>query len=92
MVKIIAILFQSRRNNFYFNYLSKGKEHNSTDYQYEVTNDPKDWQYVEKLLPLEIVPVPKPKSHYPSGWRPCKGNAKLLLRYAFESNLFTIII
>lgn len=37
---------------------------------YEVTKDPKEWKYVENILPPLVIPDPKPKSEYPSGWQP----------------------
>ncbi|XP_076250937.1 mitochondrial ribosomal protein L49 [Rhynchophorus ferrugineus] len=37
---------------------------------YEVTKDPIDWSYVERVLPLKTVPPPIKKDSYPSGWKP----------------------
>ena len=68
----MLFLFKSRRNNFFFKHLQLKKEHD-TDYEYEVTQDPREWAHVEKLLPFSSVPVPENKSIYPSGWRPMKG-------------------
>ncbi|XP_023014230.1 mitochondrial ribosomal protein L49 [Leptinotarsa decemlineata] len=38
--------------------------------KYEVTKDPHDWQYVQRALPVHIVPEPLKKEVYPSGWKP----------------------
>lgn len=38
--------------------------------KYKVTNDPVEWQYVERVLPSLLIPDPVKKSHYPSGWKP----------------------
>lgn len=38
--------------------------------KYEVTSNPEEWKYVERILPLTVVPDPKPKESYPSGWIP----------------------
>lgn len=48
-------------------------DHNEVPYEYEETNDPNDWKYVERLLPVETVPEVKSKPVYPSGWRPQTG-------------------
>ncbi|XP_078047246.1 mitochondrial ribosomal protein L49 [Augochlora pura] len=38
---------------------------------YEVTKDPKEWEYVERLLGNKIVPMPPlEKKEYASGWTP----------------------
>ncbi|XP_067012079.2 large ribosomal subunit protein mL49 [Anabrus simplex] len=37
---------------------------------YEISNSPEEWKFVERLLPLKVVPEPVPKSEYPSGWKP----------------------
>lgn len=29
-----------------------------------------DWSYVERLMPQRVIPIPTPKSEYPSGWTP----------------------
>lgn len=37
---------------------------------YDVTNDPKDWEYVRRSLKPRLVPEPTPKASYPSEWKP----------------------
>ncbi|KZC14481.1 PREDICTED: probable 39S ribosomal protein L49, mitochondrial [Dufourea novaeangliae] len=38
---------------------------------YEVTNDPQEWEYVERLLRPQIIPKPPLENQeYPSGWKP----------------------
>ncbi|XP_076648173.1 mitochondrial ribosomal protein L49 [Halictus rubicundus] len=38
---------------------------------YEVTRDPKEWEYVERLLKPKIIPEPQfENKEYPSGWKP----------------------
>ncbi|KAJ8956566.1 hypothetical protein NQ317_012638 [Molorchus minor] len=37
--------------------------------KYEVTYNPTDWKYVERILPLSVVPEPKKKDNYTSGWK-----------------------
>lgn len=32
--------------------------------------NPPEWKYVERILRKPLVPVPEPKSEYPSGWQP----------------------
>lgn len=42
--------------------------------KYEITNDPLEWKHVENVLPPLVVPDPKPKNEYPSGWKPPANN------------------
>lgn len=42
--------------------------------KYEVTSSPEEWKFVERLLPLTIVPSPPDNIHFPSGWQPQTGN------------------
>ena len=43
--------------------------------EFETSNDPKEWQFVERLIPLEIIPEPKEfKDKAPSGWVPQRGS------------------
>ncbi|KAG5883455.1 hypothetical protein JTB14_030877 [Gonioctena quinquepunctata] len=44
--------------------------------KYEVTTDPNDWKYVERVLPLITVPEPVKREEYPSGWKPQSENLK----------------
>ncbi|XP_063229363.1 large ribosomal subunit protein mL49 [Bacillus rossius redtenbacheri] len=44
--------------------------------EFEVSKSPDEWKYVERLLPLKTVPKPKPKTEYPSGWKPQSEAAK----------------
>ncbi|XP_076290717.1 mitochondrial ribosomal protein L49 [Lasioglossum baleicum] len=38
---------------------------------YEVTRDPKEWEYVERLLRPKVIPVPELENReYASGWKP----------------------
>ncbi|XP_030381545.1 probable 39S ribosomal protein L49, mitochondrial isoform X2 [Scaptodrosophila lebanonensis] len=41
----------------------------------EIVHNAPEWKYVERLLPPRIVPQPKPKESYPSGWQPQTANA-----------------
>lgn len=41
---------------------------------YEITRDANEWKFVEDILPRSVVPDPKPKSEYPSGWQPPADN------------------
>lgn len=38
--------------------------------RYDITKNPEEWKYVENILPPLVVPDPKPKDEYPSGWQP----------------------
>lgn len=38
--------------------------------KFEVTKDPEDWKYVERVLAPLVVPTPQIKSEYSSGWKP----------------------
>ncbi|XP_050539291.1 probable 39S ribosomal protein L49, mitochondrial [Daktulosphaira vitifoliae] len=38
--------------------------------KFKVTSDPKEWQYVERLLPPTIIPPPPQTKNLPSGWKP----------------------
>ena len=41
---------------------------------YEVSKDPKEWEYVKRLLPqTEIPEAPTEVKKYPSGWKPQLG-------------------
>ncbi|KAF6211537.1 hypothetical protein GE061_012050 [Apolygus lucorum] len=53
--------------------------------EYEVSKNPEEWKFVERLLPPKCVPTPEPKGVYPSGWRP--QDAK-----AYESPYFGYLI
>lgn len=44
-------------------------------YNYEIVKNPPEWEYVQRLLPLETIPPVKPKEVYPSGWVPPKEEA-----------------
>ncbi|KOC62315.1 putative 39S ribosomal protein L49, mitochondrial [Habropoda laboriosa] len=38
---------------------------------YEVTRDPKEWKYVERLLKSKVIPeISLENKEYPSGWKP----------------------
>nr|CAD7402088.1 unnamed protein product [Timema cristinae] len=41
--------------------------------QFEISRSPEEWKFVERLLPCKTVPIPLPKSEYPSGWKPPSG-------------------
>ncbi|KAL1138632.1 hypothetical protein AAG570_008695, partial [Ranatra chinensis] len=36
--------------------------------EFEVSKNPEEWKYVERLLPYKFIPEPKTKDFYPSGW------------------------
>lgn len=42
----------------------------------EIVKNPIEWKFVENLLPNLIIPEPKEKSEYPSGWKPQNFNPK----------------
>lgn len=44
----------------------------SHKYSYEITNDPEEWKFVERLLPPRFIPSPPHDQHSPtpSGWVP----------------------
>lgn len=44
--------------------------------KYEVTEDFKDWEYVERILPPLVVPTPSIKASYSSEWKPQTENVK----------------
>lgn len=37
---------------------------------YEVTQNPEEWKYVEQLLPDKLIPEPKYEPNLPSGYKP----------------------
>ncbi|KAL0266925.1 UNVERIFIED_CONTAM: hypothetical protein PYX00_009334 [Menopon gallinae] len=39
-------------------------------YKFRITQDPEEWKYVERLMPIRLVPKVTKKDSYPSGWRP----------------------
>jgi large subunit ribosomal protein L49 len=41
----------------------------------EVTKNPEEWKFVERLLPPKYVPEPSVKEFYPSGWRPMEASS-----------------
>ncbi|KAL4715757.1 hypothetical protein ACJJTC_006336 [Scirpophaga incertulas] len=47
-------------------------------YDYEIIKNPPEWEYVKRLLPLDIIPKVTPKDNYPSGWIPPKEEAQNL--------------
>ncbi|XP_043529255.1 probable 39S ribosomal protein L49, mitochondrial [Frieseomelitta varia] len=53
-------------------YMSSPKYKDSSEYtDYEVTKDPKEWEYVERLLKPKVIPAPcLENKEYPSGWKP----------------------
>lgn len=52
---------------------------------FEISKSPEEWKWVERLLPPKIVPQPKPKTEYPSGWKP-PSDAALSLPYFVKRN------
>ncbi|XP_025409747.1 probable 39S ribosomal protein L49, mitochondrial [Sipha flava] len=38
--------------------------------KYEVSSSPEEWKFVERLLPLTIIPPPPDGKNFPSGWQP----------------------
>uniref|UniRef100_A0A0A9XNZ5 Large ribosomal subunit protein mL49 n=1 Tax=Lygus hesperus TaxID=30085 RepID=A0A0A9XNZ5_LYGHE len=38
--------------------------------EFEISKNPEEWKFVERLLPPKCVPTPEPKEVYPSGWKP----------------------
>uniref|UniRef100_A0A1L8DR26 Large ribosomal subunit protein mL49 n=1 Tax=Nyssomyia neivai TaxID=330878 RepID=A0A1L8DR26_9DIPT len=41
----------------------------------EITKNPPEWKFVERLLGTNTVPAPMPRPHYPSGWLPQQSDA-----------------
>lgn len=41
----------------------------------EIRTNPPEWKYVERILPMKIVPTPLAKDEYPSGWVPQQARA-----------------
>ncbi|XP_049795701.1 probable 39S ribosomal protein L49, mitochondrial [Schistocerca nitens] len=52
---------------------------------FEISSSPEEWQWVERLLGPKVVPQPKPKADYPSGWKP-PSDAALSLPYFVKRN------
>lgn len=42
----------------------------------EIVKNPPEWKFVENILPNLVIPEPKEKLEYPSGWKPQNFNAK----------------
>lgn len=40
---------------------------------FEIIENPPEWKYVERILPMKYIPNPKVKDTYPSGWQPPTG-------------------
>lgn len=60
---------------------------------YEITKDPDEWKYVERLLPYKTVPKPPTEDvELPSGWKPQCGKVLLyiscILSYIFKKMCF----
>lgn len=55
--------------------MSSPKYSDPTKYtDYEVTKDPKEWEYVERVLKPKVIPVPcLENKEYSSGWKPPVG-------------------
>ncbi|RVE48187.1 hypothetical protein evm_007141 [Chilo suppressalis] len=47
-------------------------------YNYEITKNPTEWKFVERLMPFKTIPQVVPKESYPSGWIPPKEEARKL--------------
>nr|XP_018899656.1 PREDICTED: probable 39S ribosomal protein L49, mitochondrial [Bemisia tabaci] len=56
------------RHGSYFTSKLVGDPSKYTDY--EITKNPEEWKYVERLFVKPRIPTPKPKDSYPSGWTP----------------------
>lgn len=37
--------------------------------KYEISRDPEEWKHVENVLPPTLIPEPKKKATYASGWQ-----------------------
>lgn len=62
-VTTIPSRFSSFRSSENFQKIEKHPE-------VEVSYDPPEWKYVEELLGQSIIPIPREKAEYPSGWLP----------------------
>ncbi|XP_014212887.1 probable 39S ribosomal protein L49, mitochondrial [Copidosoma floridanum] len=70
---------QTRSNHIDFKKINVEKLDESQLTDFEVSTDPKEWQFVERILPLKTVPYPKKfNGPAPSGWVPPKEEAREL--------------
>ncbi|XP_047028013.1 probable 39S ribosomal protein L49, mitochondrial [Helicoverpa zea] len=69
-----AILSRKYSNYAHSPFVTRIKE----QYDYEIVKNPPEWEYVQRLLPMDTIPAVTPKDHYPSGWIPPKEEAKNL--------------
>ncbi|PSN51700.1 putative 39S ribosomal protein L49 [Blattella germanica] len=68
LTSVPNIMLQVTRESSYRSSKPLGSPDLYTDV--EISKSPEEWKFVERLLPLETIPKPTPKSDYPSGWRP----------------------
>uniref|UniRef100_A0A1B6D1U2 Large ribosomal subunit protein mL49 n=2 Tax=Clastoptera arizonana TaxID=38151 RepID=A0A1B6D1U2_9HEMI len=64
---LITQMIQKR----YSQYRSSENVGDPSEYtSFEITENPEEWKFVERLLPQKMIPTPILKDKYPSGWCP----------------------
>lgn len=68
----LLLYLQGSGSRSYASFISSEKLEDVKDQfpKVEVIRNPPEWKFVERILPSQTVPAPKPKTEYPSGWKP----------------------
>lgn len=75
MHSLLQIIFTFQIQRSWSSYKSSPKYTNPENYtDYEITNDPNEWKYIERLLRYKVVPKPPTGDvKLPSGYKPALG-------------------
>lgn len=72
---VVQNLIYKRDSSFRSSPIAKDPSHYAN---YEVSSLPEEWKFVERLLPLDIIPSAPDNNDLPSGWKPQTGKYNLL--------------
>ncbi|XP_075234042.1 mitochondrial ribosomal protein L49 [Lycorma delicatula] len=71
-----AALFYNQKSHYSAYGASKPEGDPKQYTDYEIIKNPDEWKYVERLLPISLIPEPPLKENYPSGWKPATAKAE----------------
>lgn len=88
MLQIIFILQIQQR---WGSYKSSSKYTTPEDYtDYEITKDPNEWKYVQRLLGYKIIPKPATgDDKLPSGYKPASGKLLNIFHLLHQKDIYS---
>ncbi|KAK9512351.1 hypothetical protein O3M35_000796 [Rhynocoris fuscipes] len=75
------LLYIEAPKHYSYYYPGEKKYDSEQSIEYDVSKDPEEWKFVERLLPSKWINDPVPKDSYPSGWKPPDPSALSLPYY-----------